>query len=137
MTSVDVRPDARLYAEVQWGVILAGALCAAALAFVLHSFAAALGLSLGSTAPTWRDASFALVALSCLGISALYELVEWWAALVTGEAAEAFLGTQGDPWDTQWDMFLAGVGACSSQLLLPRVHDRQIEALAPAHPRAL
>lgn len=69
---------------------------------------------------------FALVTLSCLGISALYELVEWWAALLTGEGAAAFLGTQGDPWDTQWDMFLAGLGAATSQLALGARHDRQL-----------
>jgi hypothetical protein len=67
MAPADVRADARAFAaDVQWGVIFAGAISAAALAFVLHSFAAALGLSMGSTAPTWRDASFALVALSGL-----------------------------------------------------------------------
>jgi putative membrane protein len=58
--------------------------------------------------------------------SAFYELVEWATALATGSAATAFLGTQGDPWDTQWDMFLALVGALTSQTLLGRVHDRQL-----------
>ena len=62
----------------------------------------------------------------CLAISALYELTEWWVAEATGEAAQAFLGTQGDPWDTQWDMFMALIGAISSLLLLSRWHDRQI-----------
>ena len=47
----------------------------------------------------------------CLAISACYEFVEWWTAVLTGDSATAFLGTQGDPWDTQWDMFLALVGA--------------------------
>jgi putative membrane protein len=65
----------------------------------------------------------------CLGFSALYELSEWLAAVVLGESAEAFLGTQGDVWDTQWDMFLAGVGAISSLLLLSRVHDRALKPL--------
>ena len=64
-----------------------------------------------------------------LAISALYELVEWWAALIGGEGADAFLGTQGDQWDTQWDMFLALLGAVSALLLLSRLHDRQIARL--------
>ena len=65
----------------------------------------------------------------CLAISALYELVEWWAALLGGEGAEAFLGTQGDQWDTQWDMFLALVGAAAALALLSRLHDGQIARL--------
>jgi putative membrane protein len=75
---------------------------------------------------------FALVTLSILGVSACYEFTEWWAALAGGDAAGAFLGTQGDVWDTQWDMFLAGCGAIAAQLLLGRMHDRQILALEPA-----
>jgi putative membrane protein len=71
---------------------------------------------------------FFLVTCVCLAISAGYEFIEWWAALLGGEAATDFLGTQGDPWDTQWDMFLAFVGAITSQLCLDRVHDRQITA---------
>jgi putative membrane protein len=67
-----------------------------------------------------------LVLSVCLAISALYELVEWWAALIGGEGADAFLGTQGDQWDTQWDMFLALLGAATALLLLSRLHDRQI-----------
>jgi len=67
-----------------------------------------------------------LVLCVCLAISALYELVEWWAALLGGEGADAFLGTQGDQWDTQWDMFLALLGAAAALLLLSRLHDRQI-----------
>ena len=70
-----------------------------------------------------------LVLCVCLAISALYELVEWWAALIGGEGADAFLGTQGDQWDTQWDMFLALLGAASALLLLSRLHDRQIATL--------
>ena len=61
-----------------------------------------------------------------LGFSAFYELIEWAAALVSAEAAESFLGTQGDHWDTQWDMFLCGVGAISALLFLSRAHDRSI-----------
>jgi putative membrane protein len=74
---------------------------------------------------------FALVCLSILGISACYEFTEWWAALAGGEAAGAFLGTQGDVWDTQWDMFLAGCGAVVAQMILERLHDRQLLALDP------
>jgi putative membrane protein len=62
----------------------------------------------------------------CLGFSAFYELVEWAAALISAEAAESFLGTQGDHWDTQWDMFLCGVGAIAALLFLSRMHNRSI-----------
>jgi putative membrane protein len=65
----------------------------------------------------------------CLAFSAFYELIEWFAALATGEAASAFLGTQGDPWDTQWDMFLALLGACTSLLTLSRPHDKALQRL--------
>ncbi len=71
-----------------------------------------------------------LVTSVCLAFSALYELVEWAMALATGEAATAFLGTQGDIWDTQWDMFLALCGALLAQALLSRLHDRQLSRLA-------
>ncbi len=67
-----------------------------------------------------------LVICSCLALSACYELIEWQTAVLTGSAADAFLGTQGDVWDTQWDMFMALVGSVSALLLLPRFHDRQI-----------
>jgi putative membrane protein len=73
---------------------------------------------------------FFLVICVCLAISASYELIEWLAAVLGGSSADAFLGTQGDVWDTQWDMFMAGVGALSALVLLPRVHDRQLEALS-------
>jgi putative membrane protein len=69
---------------------------------------------------------FFLVVCVCLAISAFYELCEWWVAVVAGQAAEAFLGTQGDPWDTQWDMFLALCGAIGAQWLLAREHDRAL-----------
>ena len=62
----------------------------------------------------------------CLAFSAFYELTEWWAALLWGGSAEAFLGTQGDVWDTQWDMFLALCGALLAQAILARWHDRQL-----------
>lgn len=62
----------------------------------------------------------------CLAISACYEFIEWWAALLGGSAATDFLGTQGDVWDTQWDMFLAFGGAILAQLTLSRLHDKQL-----------
>jgi putative membrane protein len=65
-----------------------------------------------------------------LALSAIYEFVEWGAALVLGQGADAFLGMQGDPWDTQWDMFMCLVGALLSQLLLARLQDRQLARLA-------
>jgi putative membrane protein len=65
----------------------------------------------------------------CLAFSAFYELIEFWTALATGGAAEAFLGTQGDPWDTQWDMMLALIGAITSLVLLSGVHDRQLRRI--------
>jgi putative membrane protein len=70
-----------------------------------------------------------LVVCVCLALSATYELIEWLAAVLGGSAADAFLGTQGDVWDTQWDMFMAGVGAVSALLLLSRTHDRQLARL--------
>lgn len=66
----------------------------------------------------------------CLAFSAFYELIEWWAALALGQGAHEFLGTQGDEWDTQWDMFLALIGAVASLLLFSRIHDRQLNRLA-------
>lgn len=73
-----------------------------------------------------------IVVSICLAISAFYELLEWWVALLSGEAAEAFLGTQGYAWDTQSDMFLALAGAVLALVFLSRVHDRQLRALADA-----
>jgi putative membrane protein len=75
-----------------------------------------------------RWLGFVVVSI-CLAFSAFYELIEWWTAAASGEAADAFLGTQGDPWDTQWDMFLALLGALSALLLFRRVHDRQLASL--------
>lgn len=72
---------------------------------------------------------FFLTTCICLAISAFYEFIEWWSALLGGSAATDFLGTQGDVWDTQWDMFLAFIGSITAQLTLGRVHDRQIAAL--------
>jgi putative membrane protein len=67
-----------------------------------------------------------IVVSICLAFSALYELIEWWVALATGENAEAFLGTQGYVWDTQSDMALALLGAIVSLLVLSRLHDKQL-----------
>jgi len=72
---------------------------------------------------------FFLVVCVCLAFSAFYELIEWWAALIGGAASESFLGTQGDVWDTQWDMFLALCGALSALLLLARAHDRSMKSV--------
>ena len=72
---------------------------------------------------------FAIILLCCLGISAIYELVEWQTAVWTGSASDAFLGTQGDPWDTQEDMFTAGIGATVALLTLGRVHDRALDSI--------
>ena len=74
---------------------------------------------------------FVLVVAVCLAFSACYEFFEWGAAITGGESADAFLGTQGDVWDTQWDMFMALIGAIVSQLLLSRVHDRALARLDP------
>jgi putative membrane protein len=70
-----------------------------------------------------------LVVCVCLAVSATYELIEWLAAVLGGSAADAFLGTQGDVWDTQWDMFMALVGATTALLVLSRLHDRQLARL--------
>jgi len=70
---------------------------------------------------------FFIVACVCLAISACYEFIEWWSAIIGGESAEAFLGTQGDIWDTQWDMFLALLGALTSQIVFARFHDQQLK----------
>ena len=72
-----------------------------------------------------------LVICIALAISATYELIEWAAAIALGQGADEFLGTQGDPWDTQSDMFSALIGAVTAILLLSRVHDRQIQRLHP------
>jgi putative membrane protein len=69
---------------------------------------------------------FFIVCCICLSISAVYEFIEWWVAVYEGGAADAFLGTQGDVWDTQWDMFLALVGAIFAQVFLAKLHDRQM-----------
>ncbi len=78
---------------------------------------------------------FTLATCVALAISAAYELLEWAVAVLTGEAAEAFLGTQGDPWDTQKDMGLALLGALVAQMLLARRHDRALAQFRPADGR--
>jgi len=67
----------------------------------------------------------------CLAVSALYELIEWGAAKALGQGADEFLATQGDQWDTQWDMFLALLGAIAAQLIFFKLHDRQLASIDP------
>jgi putative membrane protein len=76
-----------------------------------------------------------LVVCFCLAFSAFYELIEFWTALASGEGATDFLGTQGDVWDTQWDMQLALIGAITALVFLSRVQDRQMEAGGHDAPR--
>lgn len=80
---------------------------------------------------------FFLVSCVCLAISAVYELVEWRAAVMLGQGADAFLGTQGDPWDTQSDMAMALVGAVSGQILLGGWHNRQLTRIGGGLRRSL
>ncbi|AOV16459.1 hypothetical protein BJI67_04665 [Acidihalobacter aeolianus] len=75
-----------------------------------------------------------LVICVVLAISAAYELIEWGAAVALGQGADAFLGTQGDPWDTQSDMLFALIGGIAALTLLPRVHDRMIARLTGSEP---
>ena len=72
---------------------------------------------------------FYLAAAAALSFSAFFEMIEWWSSLAIGAEADAFLATQGDVWDTQWDMFLALIGALAAQLLLARAHDRQLAVI--------
>lgn len=78
----------------------------------------------------WRG--FMIISI-CLAFSAFYELIEWWVAILSGEDAQAFLGTQGYIWDTQSDMALALIGAISSLLLLSQIHDNQLKTVVQ-HP---
>ena len=73
---------------------------------------------------------FFLVLCVCMFVSVFYEFIEWWTALIAEGASIEFLGTQGDVWDTHWDMFLALCGALLAQVLLSRVHDRQLAGVA-------
>lgn len=77
--------------------------------------------------PAWLG--FIVVSI-CLAISAFYELIEWWVALLSDEAAESFLGTQGFVWDTQSDMLVALIGAVLAVTFLKSIHDKQIETLS-------
>jgi putative membrane protein len=89
------------------------------------------------TTPLRRGKMLTLLVTSvCLGFSALYELIEWGAAMALGEGSDAFLGAQGDPWDTQADMTCALLGALAAQALLARAHDAALAArgLSPPFP---
>ncbi|HEX2728073.1 MAG TPA: DUF2238 domain-containing protein [Beijerinckiaceae bacterium] len=96
---------------------------------VMQGFAPAVVLRelLIKTTPLRRGFLLNLTVVSmCLAFSALYELIEWWAALVLGAGADAFLGAQGDLWDTQWDMFLALVGASAAIMIAAPFQDRAL-----------
>ena len=83
--------------------------------------------------PLRRGALLTLLLLaSCLAVSASYELIEFGAAMALGEGADEFLGTQGDQWDTQWDMLMCLIGAATALATLSRLHDRQLARLDPA-----
>ena len=82
-----------------------------------------------------RLAGFLSVCVA-MAVSAVYELVEWWAALALGQGADEFLGTQGDVWDTQSDMFMALLGASLAMFMLARWQDRQMASLNDARPAA-
>jgi putative membrane protein len=79
---------------------------------------------------TGRRMTAFLCICAAMTVSALYELIEWWSALAMGQGADEFLGTQGDQWDTQSDMFMALIGSCTALAVLSRLHDRQIAALS-------
>ena len=77
-----------------------------------------------------RGRFHAIVVLACcLAVSATYELIEFGAAMALGQGADEFLGTQGDSWDTQWDMLMCLIGAAAALILLVRLHDRQLAGL--------
>ena len=78
----------------------------------------------------------ATVLAYCLAVSAAYELVEFAAAMALGQGADAFLGLQGDPWDTQWDMTMCLIGAAAALVTLPRLHDRAVARRIAAGPQA-
>lgn len=80
----------------------------------------------GLSSRQWLNAT---IIFGCLGISALYEIIEWVAALMLGQGADEFLGTQGDVWDTQKDMALAGLGAIAAILALGKYHDQSLSGL--------
>ncbi len=79
------------------------------------------------TSPLKRGTWLAvLTTCACLAFSAFFEMIEWWAALAWGGAADAFLATQGDVWDTQWDMFLALIGSIVSLTIMAPLHDQEL-----------
>ena len=79
------------------------------------------------TSPLQRGKWLAVLTVcACLAFSAFFAMIEWWSALAWGGAADAFLATQGDVWDTQWDMFTCLCGAIISLLLMPKWHDQQL-----------
>ncbi len=82
---------------------------------------------LGGVKRGWLLALFVMAC--CLAVSASYELIEFGAAMALGQGAEEFLGTQGDPWDTQWDILMCLVGAAGALALLTDIHNRQIDRL--------
>ena len=82
----------------------------------------------GGYVNTRRMAGFLSVCVA-LSVSACYELIEWWSAVALGQGADEFLGTQGDPWDTQWDMFMALIGATTAMLALARAHDASMQRI--------
>ena len=84
-------------------------------------------IRLGGIGRGWLLAT--LVLACCLAVSASYELIEFGAAMALGQGADEFLGTQGDPWDTQWDMLMCLIGAASALLVLTPTHDRQVAAI--------
>lgn len=75
--------------------------------------------------------SFIVVSI-CLAISAVYELIEWFTAAIQGASADAFLGSQGDVWDAQWDMFFALIGAIIALLMFSKIHNREIRKIDPS-----
>jgi putative membrane protein len=77
----------------------------------------------------------AIIWFSCMGIAACYEIIEWWAALAAGQAADGFLGAQGDVWDTCADMLCCGIGAALALLALSRWHNRQLATIASGSAR--
>ncbi len=85
-------------------------------------------IRLGGLRPGWLLT--ALVMACCLAVSASYELIEFGAAMALGHGADEFLGTQGDPWDTQWDMLMCLVGAFAALMLLTKLHNRQLSRVS-------
>lgn len=75
---------------------------------------------------------FFIVISICIGAAALFEILEWWGAVLTGRSSSSFLGTQGDVWDTQKDMFSCFIGSVASMLLLSRLHNRELAKIGVA-----